>query len=229
MRAHEFITEARAAKQYEPRDIEDIKYAYDQGYSYEDIANMIGTTRNDVGNMLNRYYGGRERRAEHLGGALTTDDKVAITLAFADGQTISEIAADMGIPPSLVRSVLTSQWGIDTVKDEMKVRRSTPHTRVKDKVTNDMIQVMRDEYSEGKSPVDIANKLGNVVSHSTVLRTLKLQPDWNALRAKWEARRRAIRHAAQASTKISRPGTIGNLRSKGPGSKHSYRMFSRYE
>jgi predicted transcriptional regulator len=229
MRAYEFINEARAAKQYDQRDIDDIKFAYDQGYSYEDIAKMIGTSKIDVANMLRKYYGGRERRSEHLGGALTLDDKVAITLAFADGQTMSEIAADMGIPPSLVRSVLTSQWGIDTVKDEMKKRRETPGTKVRDKVTDDMIKVMRDEYADGKSPADIADKLGNIISHSTVLRTLRLQPDWAELRAKWQARRKAIRQAAPKTTNIYRAGTIGNLRSKGPGTKHSYRMFSRNE
>lgn len=223
MRAYEFITEARVAKEYSPRDIEDVKWAYDQGNSYDEISRMTGIDRMDVNNILGRYYPERQRRKEHLKSALTDDDKAAIVYAFMDGAEIRTVADDIGIAPSLVKLVLYDALGEEEVKNELDRRRTVPGARIRNKVTSDMIPVMRAGYEAGKSPHEIADDLGKVVGYATVLRTLRSQPDWTELRAKWEAHRREVRHSGPTTTKIYRPGTIGNLQHKGPGSKHMAR------
>lgn len=229
MRAHEFIKEARSAKVYDQRDIDDVKYAYDQGHTYADIAKLLDLSVNDVSNILTRQYPGRERRAEHLGSALTMDDKVAITLAFADGKTIDSIAHDLGIAQSLVRSVLRGEWGDDTVDQELSARRTTPGLQISHKITTDMMAKMREMYADGKGPTEISIALDAVVTPTSIIHALRKQEDYDQLRAKYDARRKARKQAAQKTATIYRPGTIGNLRSKGPGSRHMYGRFSRYE
>ena len=231
MRAHEFIIEGRSPRQISQRDIDDVKYAYDQGHPYTEIANLLGMSVNDVTSILTKYYPERKRRAEHMAKALTTDDKVQITLAFADGKTMAEISDEMGIAPSLVRSVITGELGDEEVKQELARRRSTPRVQIRDKITPDMLEKIRTAFADGKSPAEISVDLDTVVSHGAIYQVLKNQPDYEQLKAKWRERRRAVKHPGPAMKTISRAGAIrpftGNLGNYKPG--RTYGRFSRSE
>ncbi len=222
MRAYEFLPEARKAKEYSDRDIADVKWAYDQGHPYHEISALTGMDVNDVSNILTRHYPERKRRAEHLKGALIDSDIEDIVMKFADGKPIAHIADEYGVSPSVVTSVITDQFGDDVLKSELDRRRATPGTKMKNKVTPDMIEVMRREYAKGKSSTEISDMLGNVISYGAVDDHLRKQPDWNELRDAWEKSRVGIRRAAQATTKIYRAGARDNLRSKGPSTRHTY-------
>jgi len=224
MRAYEFINEARVKKEFDEKLVQDVKDAYDLGYRYDDIGNLVGLTRSQVNIILDRYYRDRVRRQEKLFGALTQEDRDNIFDLFSDGQTISQIADDMGISSTGIVSVLKDQIGQEEIDSELERRRTVPGTRITNKITPEMTQTMRDLYARGMGLKDISIELGGVVTAGPIYRKLKSMPDYPELRAKWEAHRMGVK-TKQSTAKIYRPGTIGNLQSKGPGSKHTYRMF----
>lgn len=231
MRAYEFLPEARKAKEYEQRDIDDVKYAYDQGSTYDEIARLIGLPFNDVSNILTQYYPERKRRAEHLKSALTDADKEKIVYSFMDGKEINVIADDIGIAPSLARLVLRDALGQEEVDQELNRRRTMPGTRIRNKVTPEMLEIIRSQYVDGKSPVDISIALNGVVGPTAVYHTLRKQPDWSDLRLKWEQRRKAVRHRGPAMKKVTRPGTptgFGSNLGGGGGSSSGSRRYRRF-
>ncbi len=210
----------RHGLEYTERDINDVKWAYDQGHSYEDIARQIGVEKSDVSVMLDRYYPERKRRAEHLASALTADDKNSIILSFAGGKDVALIANDFGIAPSLVKKVVSDEFGAEEFKNELARRRSLPGRKITNKVKPEMIPIMRAAYKQGKSTEEIADMLDNVITSTTVYKTLQKQPDWEDLRAEWERNRVPVRHEGPATTRVFRSGWGGASGVKGPSSKH---------
>lgn len=221
MRAWEFLGEARG-KVYSQRDIDDVKWAYDQGDSFEEISAMTGIAYNDVSNILTRHYPERKRRREHLKSALLTSDIEKILDLFAENMPISRIADEIGVAASTVQLAIADTFGKDALDAELARRRATPGLRMRNKVTPEIMDIMRREYAQGKTPNEISELLGRVISYATVLNYLRKEPDWEDLRAKWEERNRAVRHAPVATTRVYRGGTGGNERLKGPGSSHRY-------
>lgn len=207
-------------KEYTQRDIDDVKWAYDNGESYERIAAMLGVDKNDVSVMLNKYYPERKRRAEHLASVLTADDKEKIIFSFADGENINNIAKKIGIAPSLVRKVVSDELGADEFKNELTRRRSLPGARITNKVKPEMISVMRSAYKQGKSPQEISDMLDNVISHSTVYNVLQKQEDWPELRAEWERNRIPVRHEGPVMTKVFKSGVRDPYGRKGPSDRN---------
>lgn len=221
MRAWEFINEARG-KVYNQRDIDDVKWAYDQGNSFEEISAMTGISYNDVNNILGRHYPERKRRREHLKSALLPSDIEKILDMFAENIPIRKIADDIGIAPSTVKLAIADTFGKDALDAELARRQSVPGLPMKNKVTPEMMEIMRREYAQGKTPAEISELLDRVISHSTVLRYLQKEPDWEDLRAKWEDRHRAVRHEPVATTTVYKSGRGDPTGRQGPGSRQRW-------
>lgn len=218
MRAWEFLSEARG-KVYSQRDIDDVKWAYDQGDSFEQISAMTGISPNDITNILGKHYPERKRRREHLLSALLPSDIEKILDMFYDNIPISTIADEIGVAASTVKLAISDNFGKDALDAELDRRRATPKLSMRNKVTPEFMDVMRKEYVQGRTPAEISELLGRVISHSTVLKYLQKEPDWEELRAKWEDRHRAVRHEPVATTRIVRPGTDGVQGIQGPSSR----------
>ena len=56
MRASEFIAEGRSLIPYTQQQIDDVKAAYDQGYTTEDTAKLLDIGYMDVKRILDRHY-----------------------------------------------------------------------------------------------------------------------------------------------------------------------------
>jgi transposase len=221
MRAYELV-EARKSKEYSERDINDVKWAYDEGHTYQEISALLGMHVNDITNVLTRFYPERKRRAEYLRGALIDSDIEHIIMSFADGAPIAHIADDLGVSASVITAVIKDQFGDDVLQSELDRRRATPGTRMRNKMTPEMMEIIRREYVDGKSSEAISDMLGNVISYGAIDTWLRKQPDWPELRTRWEERRRAIRLSGPVTRKKTWTGEPGNQRSRAPKSRMSY-------
>lgn len=230
MRAYEFITESdflldnRRNAEFTAKDIQDVKDGYDANLTYAEIANIVQLPVVTVSNILTNHYPGRKKRNQQLEKALTDEDRVKILYTFADGGNVFNISKQMGISQSLTRKVLRTALGQEEFAREMAMRRlSTKRLRLHNKVTPEMIQFMRDEYVSGKGSEEIADMIGNI-TYSTVDMHMRQQPDWPELRAKWEERRKSVKHLGPATTKKIRSGEVGNQHQRGPNNRTAYRV-----
>lgn len=210
-----------------PERLKDIKDAYDQGWSLKDIGELVGTSHSQIGNILTKYYPDRKPRIIHAAKAASPEDKTAAFDLWDSGIGIRGIAKKLGVDPDAIKNWLTDKYGQEAIDQEQERRRSTGGSslRMPHKVTPEMKQKMRELYVTGMILRDIADALGNVVDPRTVLAAMSREPDFEELRAAREERTQAIKKRGPTTTNIHRPGTIGNLRSKGPGSKHTHGMF----
>lgn len=230
MRAHEFIIENdflldnRRNAEFTAKDIQDVKDGYDANLTYAEIANIVQLPVVTVSNILTTHYPGRKKRNQQLEKALTDEDRVKILYTFADGGDVFNISKQMGISQSLTKKVLRTALGQEEFAREMAMRRlSTKRLPLNNKVTPEMIQFMRDEYVLGKGSEEIADMIGNI-SYSTVDMHMRRQPDWPELRAKWEERRKSVKHLDPATTKKIRSGEVGNQHQRGPNNRTAYRV-----
>lgn len=224
MRASEFITEGSGYKT-DQDTIDLVKMAWDEGKKPVAIAADLGLPVTKVKSILWRYYQSRPGQRINLAFAITDDDKKDIASAFINHDNIAAIIRDYGISEKIVHDILKSELGIDRYNAEMAQRRSTPSISMPNKITPDMLVKIKVMYSAGKPLVDISNYFNNIVTPSGIAKKLLNQPDYAELRAKRRENTRKVKHSPVATTNIIRPGEIGTLRGKGPGSKHTHGMF----
>lgn len=207
--------------------IKDLRDAYDAGFTVAEIGTLIGKTPSQTGNLILQYYPDRKPRRVHAAKAATDDDKQKIIQMWNDGSTIKVIANAVGVDHTTVSRWLNDEFGEDAIAREQQRRRETGGSiRIGHKVTPEMREKMRELYVTGMTLSDIADRLGNVVDPRNVLANMVKEPDYKELRAKRDERTQSkVNTGSPATTKIYRPGTIGNRQHKGPGSKHTSGMF----
>ena len=103
MRAWEFIAEA---KTYTQRQIDDVKSAYDQGYTTEDTAKLLDIGYMDVKRILDRHYPERtsKPRPKRIQHNQPEIDK--IKAAWDRGMRPQEISRTLNIPRHRVNAIL---------------------------------------------------------------------------------------------------------------------------
>jgi hypothetical protein len=199
--------------------IELVKLDWDAGKKPMEIADNLGLDVSVVATILKTYYPNRPGKVVSYTGALTDDDKAEIVAAFRNGDGPSKIADRYGLSELAIHDIIVSRIGEEEYKQEMAARRSMPGVHVPSKVTPEMLEKIIDLYRQGNGPTQIADKLNNVVTRTTVDKHLKDLPNWEEIRAEHDkfAKRKG---RGPTTKKKTRAGEIGNLQSKGRGSKH---------
>jgi hypothetical protein len=211
-----------------PAQITQLKNLWDEGWSREDIAELMGLKVRRIDNLLSAYYPDRPRKQVHrLDITRTPEMTRQMVDMFNAGENLSKIAMKFGVDKTTPEHWIDDAMGKGYVAGVLDDRRKLPGTStLPNKITPEMLNTMRYLYKQGTSLQDISDKLGNVIVGRTVLATMVKQPDYAQLRAEWEKNRQRVKPKLSADRKIYRPGTIDNLRSKGPGSKHMYGVFT---
>ena len=220
MRASEVITEAPPRK-YDQATIDLVKNAWDSGKQPKAIAADLGLPIRVVNHLLNREHTSREEKRLQLARALTGDDKNTIVSRFLNNDTVKNISQEYGISVNVTTNILKNKLGVDGFTAELEKRKATPKTHINNKINPDMLAKMRELYVNGKTLVDIANYFDIKIDHKSVINAMKRQPDYAELRAKRDEITRKVKHEPVATTKIHRPGTIGNNRLKGPSNRQT--------
>ncbi len=205
-----------------PERLKDIKDAYDLGYKIREIGELFDTSPAQIGNILTKYYPDRAQRVVHTAKAATSEDIEKAIALWKNGEGIKNIGDAVGVDATTVTRWLIDKFGSDEVEKEQTRRRSTGGSlHISRKVTPEMRDKIRELYVTGMKLDDIAIAIGSVIAPRNVESAMTREPDYAELRAKRDERKQQIKKANVATTKIYRPGTIGNLRSKGPQSRHT--------
>jgi len=220
MRASEFITEAQG-KSPDQDTIDLVKMAWDEGKTPVAIATDLGLSPGSVRHILHRYYKSRQGKLVKLSSALTDDDKTTIVSRFLNQATLDDIGNDYGVADTTITGILKSKLGVDRYNDIISSRKRSIGTEISNKITPEMRDKIRELYITGMSAHDIANAIDNIIAARNVYAAMKREPDYAELRAARDARKQKVKTGNASTTKIYRPGTIGNLRSKGPQSRHT--------
>ena len=199
--------------------IELVKLDWDAGKKPMEIADNLGLDVSLVTQILKRHYLNRPGKVVKYTGALTDDDKAEIGAAFRNGGGTSKIADRYGLSELAIHDIIVSRIGEEEYKQEMAARRSMPGVHVPGKVTPEMLEKIIDLYRQGNGPTQIADKLNNVVTKTTVTKHLKDLPNWEEIRAEHDIFAK-IKGRGPITKKKDRAGEIGNLQTKGRGSKH---------
>lgn len=220
MRASEFITETE--KQYDPALIDDIKQAYDLGLTTKEMVELTGLKAGMIYYLLDKFHKNRTPRVIHAAKASTPDDVQIAINKWSEGDTINNISDSIGVDGTTIKRWLIAKFGKDAIDQEQQRRRSTGGSvHIANKITPEMRDKIRELYVTGMSADDIANAIDNIIAARNVYAAMKREPDYEELRAARDARKQKVKTGNAATTKIYRPGTIGNLRSKGPQNRHT--------
>ena len=171
------------------------------------------------------YYADRPNKREMISRQASESDKHGIVVDFMNGMDPGDIASKYNVTQAFVRRTVVVTIGQDEYDNEVNAKREISTAPIPGKITADMIPIMVNLYRNGNTLDSIADKLPRTVSASSILKKLKSLPDWLDIRMDYEKNRKRRLPAKQATTRIYRPGTIGNLRSKGPSSRHTSGMF----
>lgn len=207
-----------------PERLQDIKDAYDLGYSLKEMGQLFNTSGAQIGNILTKYYPERKPRLVHVAKAATQEDKAAAFELWNNGIGIRGIAKKIGVDADAIKNWLADQYGQDAVDQEQERRKTIGGSslRMPNKVTPEMKEKMRKLYVTGMILRDIADALDNVVDPRTVLAAMSREPDFEELKAIRDERKQKVKMKMDATATIYRPGTIGNRRSKGPQNRHTW-------
>lgn len=107
MRAHEFIAEAYT---YTPQQIDDVKAAYDQGYTTEDTAKLLNLSYSDVKRILDRHYPERTSKPRPKRILKNQPEIDKIKAAWDQGMRPQEISKTLGIPRPRVLMILQQHY-----------------------------------------------------------------------------------------------------------------------
>ena len=224
-----FYPERKLAWQkFTPAQITQLKNLWDEGWSREDIAELMGLKVRRIDHLLSAYYPDRPRKQGHRPDITQTPEMTRQMVdMFNAGENLRNIAMKFGVDKTTPEHWIDDAMGKGYVAGVLDDRRKLPSTStLANKITPEMLNTMRYLYKQGTSLQDISDKLGNVIVGRTVLATMVKQPDYAQLRAEWEKNRQRVKPKLSADRKIYRPGTIGNLRGKGPASKHMSGVFT---
>lgn len=193
-------------KKYSPELIQQVKDLWDSGItSASQIASKLKINRPKVAEILKLYYSDRSNKQEHFSPELIQQVKDL----WDSGITYqSEIASKLGITKNQARSILDRYYT------------NRPNKQEHGEVPRALMPSIVNMYKNGQSPSTILKLLNINASESGVRHVLKQLPNWEEIRAEHLANK-PTRKQNVATTDIDRPGTIGNKRSKGPGSRHT--------
>lgn len=209
-----------------PERLQGIKDAYDLGYSLKEIGTLFDTSPGQIGNIIAKFYTDRTPRIVHAAKAATQEDKKAAVDSWNAGNGIRNIANSLGVDSDTIINWLTDELGADAIKKEQERRKTVGGSlRTPNKVTPEIRDKIRELYVTGMTLNDIAIAIGGIIASRNVESAMTREPDYAELRAARDARKQKVKTGNAATTKIYRPGTIGNQRSKGAGSKHTHGMF----
>lgn len=210
---------------FTPEMVEKLKSMYDNGLTYREIATKLNIDTKSAINALNRYYKDRPKRLESKIANLDDASKNAIVDAFFGGKSVAELAKAYDVSIYGMSYLISKIVGKTKFQQELDKRKTQSGVQTGYKVTPEMIKIMRKLWAAGIPSTEIADKLDNVIASRNVLYHMRKQPDFDELQLRRDSAQAPIKPKDDASTKIHRPGVGGNLRSKGPGSKHAHGMF----
>lgn len=199
MRAHEFIIESAIIP---IEQIEQIKALFDQGLSRKEIADRLDISVVRVGNVLNDYYKDRDLQRKDF----TSDEINLVKKLFDQGLSFNDISQQSGLSIRRIEDLLKYHYS-----DRQKRVIRNPAATIDDKNT------MAKMYSDGISLGAIAKQFD--ISTTAVIYHLKRFPNYDELKQKHNSSKDSF-SSPGVTTKIYRPGEIGNARLQGPGSKH---------
>lgn len=215
MRAHEFIIEA-PSKAIDQEKLARVKQLWDEGWKHKDIAELLGMVPNTVSHWLKDYYPDRPRQQTFLALALTDADKADIVSKWQNGQSVVDISNEYGVKHMTVARIIINAVGKEQYDNRIKANQGK--AGYNKMTTPDQIEQMASMYRSGMSSPAIGNKFN--VTASTVLHHLKKRSDWSELEAEYK-NNHVRKSSGPALTDKTRSGEIGNLRSKGPRSRHT--------
>jgi len=170
MRAWEFIAEARDPRESDPRIIQDVKDAYDMGYTAEQSAELLGLTFSAVKRILQAHYADRDRSQRERKPHAMAD---AVMQRLKQGQHRRMISKDLGISLQDINSLLQQHYPDREGKRELKKGRIDA---LSDQDKQDIITIWRG----GKSLADIARQYDlNPVLLSAMIKSLVGQDEIN--------------------------------------------------
>jgi hypothetical protein len=214
MRAWEFITEAVNIKDKLP----ELKQLWLDGWrNIGDLAELLGLNKTQVTNLLVNYYQDRPGKKIMLGKAVTPADEQEILKKWLAHTSAEDIGSEYGISHTMVFKIAKKYLGDEGYNSELKNR--TGKAGYKTGITPEDKQEMGKLYSQGKGITYIGSKYG--ITKKTVTGHLKSLPNYAEIRQQYVANSAAIKKRGPTVTSIHRPGTIGNQRSKGPGTIHT--------
>lgn len=182
--------------------IQQVKDLYDQGLPGPETASKLGITLAQVDYILERHYSERTPRVMDY----TPELIQSVKDLWDQGLPMKKIALEVGKKLSQVDTILNRYY-----KDrERRAALFLPTPEEKDRAIK--------MFTNGVTNKGIGQIFG--VVPTTIARYMERLPNFEELLGKRLAAIDAHKEAAklaQANTKIYRPGEIGNLRSRGPG------------
>jgi DNA-binding CsgD family transcriptional regulator len=214
MRASEFIIEVISLKDRLP----ELKQLWLDGWrDIGELAELLGLSKKQVTRLLAIYYQDRPDKKTMLGYAVTPADEQEILKKWLAHTSAEDIGSEYGISHTMVFKIAKKYLGDEGYARELKNRTGTQGYKVG--FTPEDKQEMGKLYSQGKSTNYIGDKFN--VHSKTVVHHLKSLPNYDEIRQQYIANSAAIKKRGPTVTSIHRPGTIGNQRSKGPGTIHT--------
>ena len=189
-----------------PDEITQLKALSDEGLSYQEIAQRMGISLARVNHALVRYYPDREKQKEW-----TPDEITRLKTLKDQGLTAPQIAQQMGISLARVSDGLFKYYS-DREKDITNAPKGITMNNAKDMVGM---------YRNGTTLTHLSQVYSITISNIAAWIKKYCQNnniDLQQVRDEHKANKAIIRR--QATKSITRPGEPGNLRSKGPGSRH---------
>lgn len=170
MRAWEFIAEARDPRESDPRIIQDVKDAYDMGYTAEQSAALLGITYSAVQRILQSHYSDRDRSQRARKPNAMAD---AVMQRLRQGQQRRLISKELGISLQDINRLLQQHYPDREGKQEQKRGRIDA---LSDQDKQDIVTIWRG----GKSLADIAKQYDlNPVLLSALMKSLVGQAEFD--------------------------------------------------
>jgi predicted transcriptional regulator len=204
MRAWEFITETPKTPQ---ATIDLTKQLRDQGLTNAQIGSRLDLSVSQVNHLLKKYHPERIKKQNPFPREVIN----SVNDLRNQGFKYAEIAKTLDLTWPQVNNILALY-----ATDRSNKRQLFPE---------DLMPTFVDMYRKGQSGETIVRNLKLDISNSAIENRLRKLPNWEDIRADYYASRR-FKPKGPTMTTIHRPGTIGNLRGKGPNSKHMYGVFT---
>jgi len=187
MRASEFIAEGRSLIPYTQQQIDDVKAAYDQGYTTEDTAKLLDIGYMDVKRILDRHYTERtsKPRPKRIQHNQPEIDK--IKAAWDRGMRPQEISKTLNIPRHRVNAIL--QYNYPDRPNKQSLEKYTVPAELSD---TDKASIIA-HWRQGMSLTKLAQQYNMHPSYvRTVVQSVVPDDEYAAWTAKQVTNKRAI-------------------------------------
>jgi hypothetical protein len=184
MRAHEFIAEA---KTYTQQQIDDVKSAYDQGYTTDDSAKLLDLGYTDVKRILDRYYLERTTKPRPKRILQNQPEIDKIKAAWDTGMRPQEISKTLNIPRDRVVAILQNNYSDRPNKQSLEKYTAPEELSDADKAT------MVAQWRQGVSLAKLAQRYSMHPSLARILiQSLVSSDEYSAWSDKQTYAKRAI-------------------------------------